>query len=74
MSRLPSPMIGLMPLALRAQKLMDQAEMLSDLALDVASQAGRERDANVISAEATRRRREAEAISGEIASHFAANT
>ncbi len=45
----------------RVDKLMRRAALLSDLALDFAL-SGRERDANVLSAEASRWRREAERI------------
>jgi hypothetical protein len=58
----PQPdLTGLVSAGCRAQKLMDRAAALSDIALD-AGVAGRGREANVISAEAAKCRRDAQAL------------
>lgn len=51
-------LVGIVPAAIRAEKMMRQADALSSLALDAALY-GRCVSANVLSAEAAKRRQEA---------------
>lgn len=59
LERIVGRLCGIVPAALRAEKLMRKAEALSDLALD-AGIAGRGVEANVFSAEAAKLRQQAE--------------